>query len=1139
MGDDRQRRGRPWGACVRGAVSLTLMLIVWAGVTASAVADDRAARAARLETAIEQLKAEAEQLDQLEAPSTRPVFRRPHPALRGWGAEAGPVVLERLQGSFTGNEHRDAYIRWHLMPPVRDMLREAYDTFNNTGEHQLPDGVIRNLRNLTQRLPSPLQIPRLEEYRWEPEDLGQEYRRLWSESRITVGIPPFGDHYYGRAALERASDDQRRTLEPIVARMEELRARLERVRDRQAEVYNERVRQVNSIVRDFRGDVIYALIQSGDADLMGMVIDEISRQVGNQQYIGIDLMEYMYYAMLDGYLALYGAEDLRRASRNLERMARQYDSFRIYRFGEEDPPWYMARPRRNAADMAFHLIHVFQDPAVLSLFQYEATARPREQPFRPSNFVFTADNFTERDVHVAIGRVLEALQNPRRPELQPPYMLDEEERLRRRVQRHDNRHDVIHEVGNHAVAAWAMLAAGESYQQPSLLKRINWVLSGEPPFTYDRGMRLQMLSHMPGRVFQPWVHRDRVMLERGLSEETGNWGRHSGLREPDGWGDHASGAYGMLGLSGAHRAGADIENNTWRLVDAHWRRTQQQTANDQPAGWALGMFNVELSNAERRRIERIPNHNRVTGPMTAAGVFALSLTEHQLSNTRHAPTSNGAMSTELRKGIAWLDANFRLDDPNAEDWYYYMWTIQRVGQITGHRRFGGVDWFRDVTAEMLNRQGRDGLWRDPSGQLGPLMPSSFALLYLSTINTPVAVGKLKFDGPWNNRPHDIWNFSEYATDWYEHDTTWQIVEPTAPISHMVESPILYLSSNARFSFSDAEVQNLREYIDAGGMLLINQEGGGGQAFNQSLRELRERLLPGREFEPLDAGHPLMTINKHLTGRTSVQAIANDIRPLVLYFNRDLGDGLQKNERDRSDSFALLSNTYLYTVGLNARRSRLDRTYIQPHPDARPTRQLAAARIRHGGQYDPEPGALSQLQTLLANEHDVDFRYETVSPTELSGQQLALLTTTGEIDMSDEEVDALRDWVDAGGTLWIDAASGSREASDGVQALVRRLAPGRTGTRLASRDRIISGQDLNSGHDNRRVTYRPYLLIQTGGSTTPRLHQIRIDDRPAIVFSTEDLTAGLAGLNHWGIYGYSVESARNLMVNGVLDVLQRE
>ncbi len=51
--------------------------------------------------------------------------------------------------------------------------------------------------------------------------------------------------------------------------------------------------------------------------------------------------------------------------------------------------------------------------------------------------------------------------------------------------------------------------------------------------------------------------------------------------------------------------------------------------------------------------------------------------------------------------------------------------------------------------------------------------------------------------------------------------------------------------------------------------------------------------------------------------------------------------------------------------------------------------------------------------------------------------------------------------------------------------------------------------------------------------SPRLMVVEINGRPAIILSAEDITCGLAGFDHWGIFGYSPESARKLVVNSCL------
>ena len=69
--------------------------------------------------------------------------------------------------------------------------------------------------------------------------------------------------------------------------------------------------------------------------------------------------------------------------------------------------------------------------------------------------------------------------------------------------------------------------------------------------------------------------------------------------------------------------------------------------------------------------------------MTAGGVATLCLTERYLHGHEMVRPGKKHVSSNLRKGLRWLDENFKLDDPSQEsDPYYYYWTIQRVGTAT-------------------------------------------------------------------------------------------------------------------------------------------------------------------------------------------------------------------------------------------------------------------------------------------------------------------------------------------------------------------------------------------------------------------------------------------------------------------------
>src|SRR5690349_20027317 len=125
---------------------------------------------------------------------------------------------------------------------------------------------------------------------------------------------------------------------------------------------------------------------------------------------------------------------------------------------------------------------------------------------------------------------------------------------------HFTNYEAVHMMGNHALATWALLAAGESYQNPPLYRRLNWVLSGDQPYTYDRGMRATMLNELPHQRWAGHIHRDGVWLMGALTDN-GNFSDSWVGKPIAGNGDNANGQYGVFCLWNISRAGFDVKQD--------------------------------------------------------------------------------------------------------------------------------------------------------------------------------------------------------------------------------------------------------------------------------------------------------------------------------------------------------------------------------------------------------------------------------------------------------------------------------------------------------------------------------------------------------------------------------------------------
>lgn len=1103
----------------------------------------------RIDTAFEQLIAEAGELGSIKTPEHRAVFSRPHRVARELEPGDGEAVLRRLDGKLSGDPYGDVYVRWHLMPAVQDWLAQRAIQAEGGTPDPLPADVLRTLRSLFKSMPAEAGSKWQNPYSEEGKKLNARITALRSQTRVTVGVPPFEKTYSGRAALPHMTEQARRKAEPKVKELESLENRRKQMRDRNIDVVNERYSDVNKAFREYRSDLAYAMIQTGNDQALNEVGSAIGALVRKRQRAGLDLMQSAYRAMHDGYMGQYNDRALATFRGRLSKAASGARKYERYNRGPEPVPRDVKPNMRSFAAYSAHMLGLLEDPARVRLFKLKQEARATEEA---ESFDLTFSSYDPQalsveDIRASIRTAIKELYSAQGQgsEAKVRALLPNE------FVRHDsmywalNRYDkgtpryqmAIYETGNHALTCWAMLAAGQSYQDPRLNRRISWVLSSDSPYTYDRGMRLMMLSRLTGESFGPWAKRDADWMRAAVTDK-GNFNSEYYGGPSAGFGDHGSGFYGVLGLRGADRAGVELNHKKiWSPIDAHWRATQQKTPGDAPAGWAVGMLAKAASDQANSQARTKTTRSTVNTPMTAAGVASLTLSERYLNGPKLTDPTKDNISIKLRKGLRWLDENFDPDEPFDSDWYYTMWTTQQVGRATGRRTFNGVDWFREVTAQMLARQGQDGLWEDENGRQGKLLSSGFALLYLSNALEPVAVSKVRFDGAWHNRPNDLWNFVEYASDVYEVDTAWQIVGLDQPVHDLIDSPILYLATHEPFTLSGAEVDRLRAYTDAGGMLVFNPDSAWGRV-SGSVEALVQALYPGRTLEPVADFHPFYDLHTRLRGDLPMQMVHNGVRPLLVTFTKDVGRGLQSNDPKRfGDSFALMSNLYLFAVGTEPRRVRLESDYVQP-PEDWGGEQVAVARIRYDGDYNPEPGALVQLSAAMADGQGVTLQLVDLKPSELTDEKIAFLTTVGGEALADEDVNALRAWIDAGGTLWLDAAGGTTEAVKAADAMLAKLFPDEFAIPLDEDSPIITGEGLGmNALDARRVGYSRFANRQMDQTVTPRLQAVLLEGRPAVIYSPEDLTAALAGVKHWGVFGYDTTSARKLAANGILAVME--
>ncbi len=128
-----------------------------------------------------------------------------------------------------------------------------------------------------------------------------------------------------------------------------------------------------------------------------------------------------------------------------------------------------------------------------------------------------------------------------------------------------------------------------------------------------------------------------------------------------------------------------------------------------------------------------------------------------------------------------------------------------------------------------------------------------------------------------------------------------VVEPGS--AALFQYPFVFAAGHGNFRLSDAELPNVRRWLDAGGFLWVDDDFGIAPSFRREIK----RLYPDEELVEIPYDHPvfhqlyefphgLPKIHEHDGGPARGYGIVRDGRLCVFFsFDCDLGDGLEDEE----------------------------------------------------------------------------------------------------------------------------------------------------------------------------------------------------------------------------------------------------
>jgi len=175
------------------------------------------------------------------------------------------------------------------------------------------------------------------------------------------------------------------------------------------------------------------------------------------------------------------------------------------------------------------------------------------------------------------------------------------------------------------------------------------------------------------------------------------------------------------------------------------------------------------------------------------------------------------------------------------------------------------------------------------------------------------------------------------------------VEVKATDPELFRHPFLVLSGDRGFAQpTDAEVVRLRRFLTFGGFLLIDSaEGRAGGGFDESVRRLLARVLPGDLPARVSDQHVLWKsfyVLRGVAGRIIaapyLEGVERDRRLAVVYTQNDLGGALARDgfgrwehevvpggEDQREEAFRLAINLVMYALCLDYKTEQAHIDYI--------------------------------------------------------------------------------------------------------------------------------------------------------------------------------------------------------------------
>ncbi len=670
--------------------------------------------------------------------------------------------------------------------------------------------------------------------------------------------------------------------------------------------------------------------------------------------------------------------------------------------------------------------------------------------------------------------------------------------------------------GETSLALYALLQAGNTLNRPDLTVNspeirpaLKWLEELKPKSTYVASLQISAITESPTNspLYFKALHRADKYLIDSQHSDGGYRYVWDGIKKhevkPGDW-DNSNSQYGLLGVWAAKLMGLSPSEKYWIRCEKHWREWQNTDG-----GWSY------------------MGHGASTRSMTAAGLASLYVVDQYRHTGVHLNPHN---DKGIQNGLRWLRANIQTQAN-----LYYLYGLERVGLASGLRHIGKWNWYTmGARTIMKNQDHASGAWNNyvPYAPTN-IIPTAYALLFLTRGLNPIIFNKLQYNGPWNARPRDDYNVTQWLSTTFEQQINWQSVNIRSDPRTWLDAPVLLITGHGNPHFTAADIAKLKWYLNHGGFIFSNADGNS-KSFTRAIKKAAFAATDDTmKMRTLSAGNWIYHVQYQLPATMDLMGLSNGIRVSWVHSPLDVGARWESLDTDfHKNAFRLAANVYFYATS----KHRLVRHLNPKIPKLKITgilRPLALSVIRHSGKWNPEPEAFKAFADYAA-VHKLKLSISTTTLKNMGEKKplIAYMSAMRSFDPSWRTEHDIRNFLDAGGTLIIETPNADKNITHSVRSMIAQLYPLATMGQIPQSSRIFNGA-IPGSVAIPKAFYRAYFLRQHGFLDKPVLYGLHRRGRWMIIYSPYNIATGLTGSHAWGVMGYSPATARPLMLNMLL------